>query len=105
MYSCHQTGPALTGRRDVVPLVLLFKEAIGSTLDRHLIHLSLHEPAEPAPNKELGESGDGRGVKGKGGKHEGERRRSSESEKGLRKRGRQPRGGEDMKCEMFFTIK
>lgn len=64
MYSCHQTCSGHDEPLGCWTLVPLCEDAARSMLGRHLIHLSLREPPESAPNKQLGESGDGRGWKG-----------------------------------------
>lgn len=91
-----QLSPDLVGHDKPLgcwPSVLLCEDAAGSMLGRHLIHLSLREPPESAPNKQLGESGDGvvRNVwRGKGWRGEQERTegewRSRVSEKAQRRR-------------------
>lgn len=99
VYSCHQTRPNLTGRRGCWLLEQFFEDTVESTLERHLIHLSLREPPEPVPNKELGESGDGDGERGEG-EVKGEKPKKGRMKevkrkwKGERKMWRQPRGGE-----------
>lgn len=56
-FSCHWTGfgPDTPAQRWLGPL--LIEDATGSTSGRHLIHLYLPAPPEPAPNKELRELG------------------------------------------------
>lgn len=85
------------------PLVLLCEDTVGSTLGWHLIHLRLREPPESAPNKQLGESEDGKGgeerAEGKEGEGEG---RKGRKEKGGQENVRRQRG-EENKC--FFKLK